>query len=449
MQYNKNFKQRNSSIQGLRSFRDTLPKKIKKIIDKKGHIYSETLNNLNPLEQYEAATKSTFTNRLPTFFHKAKSLKDHYDPIDLTPYKDFFTTKKSNGWLSGWDGISWYILTKIFPTPESILRWALDLPSTTGENVWTTALQNATQSLDTAETINDLIANLTTLQNLIKVQKNTVKDLGAFTIVTKPELEKLITGIQQEINTISQKFYKTKATTQLTSSLANTNTDILTLLMKFYNEYHANNPIYSFLSNIPGFDKNYITMMQNAANGILEGLLVIAETLFFVLYTLFTYPFIIIYLTWLLTNTPPNSSLAVSMLNNIFSIITNLAFSLQSFAGYMENDSGLNQYVPLVSAYLLGTIGLDLYGLISIPGSKNSFQEINQTLEMILDPTSVLPENCKDLIYKVTPMLANLNWHKPETGGTPQLSDTRHDFGKTPKVAVDTGEPAIFKHHPN
>ena len=45
MRYNKNFKQRNSSIQGLRSFRDTLPKKIKKIIDKKGHIYSETLNN--------------------------------------------------------------------------------------------------------------------------------------------------------------------------------------------------------------------------------------------------------------------------------------------------------------------------------------------------------------------------------------------------------------------
>ena len=45
MQSNKNFKQRISTIQGLRSFRDTLPKKIKKIIDKKGHIYSETLNN--------------------------------------------------------------------------------------------------------------------------------------------------------------------------------------------------------------------------------------------------------------------------------------------------------------------------------------------------------------------------------------------------------------------
>ena len=32
-------------VQGLRSFRDTLPKNIKKIINKKGHIYSETLNN--------------------------------------------------------------------------------------------------------------------------------------------------------------------------------------------------------------------------------------------------------------------------------------------------------------------------------------------------------------------------------------------------------------------
>ena len=45
MHSNKNFKQRSSTIQCLRSFRDTLPKKIKKIIDKKGHIYSETLNN--------------------------------------------------------------------------------------------------------------------------------------------------------------------------------------------------------------------------------------------------------------------------------------------------------------------------------------------------------------------------------------------------------------------
>ncbi|MDA9752933.1 DUF721 domain-containing protein [Candidatus Pelagibacter sp.] len=45
MQFKKYTKQRNSSFQGLRSFKDTLPKNIKKIISKKGHIYSETLNN--------------------------------------------------------------------------------------------------------------------------------------------------------------------------------------------------------------------------------------------------------------------------------------------------------------------------------------------------------------------------------------------------------------------
>ena len=45
MQYRNNIKQRNKVIQGLRSFKDTLPKNIKKIIKKKGHIYSETLNN--------------------------------------------------------------------------------------------------------------------------------------------------------------------------------------------------------------------------------------------------------------------------------------------------------------------------------------------------------------------------------------------------------------------
>ncbi|WP_440911279.1 DUF721 domain-containing protein [Candidatus Pelagibacter sp.] len=45
MQSKNNTKQRNSVIQGLRSFRDTLPKNVKKIINKKGHIYSETLNN--------------------------------------------------------------------------------------------------------------------------------------------------------------------------------------------------------------------------------------------------------------------------------------------------------------------------------------------------------------------------------------------------------------------
>mgnify|MGYP001312006339 FL=1 len=45
MQFKKYTKQRRKSIQGLRSFKDTLPKNIKKVINKKGHIYSETLNN--------------------------------------------------------------------------------------------------------------------------------------------------------------------------------------------------------------------------------------------------------------------------------------------------------------------------------------------------------------------------------------------------------------------
>ena len=45
MQFKNNTKQRNQTIQGLRSFKDTLPKNIKKIIKKKGHIFSETLNN--------------------------------------------------------------------------------------------------------------------------------------------------------------------------------------------------------------------------------------------------------------------------------------------------------------------------------------------------------------------------------------------------------------------
>ena len=45
MQYKSNSKQRYRSIQGLRSFKDTLPTKVKKILKKRGHIFSETLDN--------------------------------------------------------------------------------------------------------------------------------------------------------------------------------------------------------------------------------------------------------------------------------------------------------------------------------------------------------------------------------------------------------------------
>ena len=45
MQYKNNTKQRFSSIQGLRSLKDTLPKNIKKVINNRGQVYSEILNN--------------------------------------------------------------------------------------------------------------------------------------------------------------------------------------------------------------------------------------------------------------------------------------------------------------------------------------------------------------------------------------------------------------------
>ena len=45
MQFKSNFKQRYRSIQGLRSFKDTLPTKVRRILKKRGHIFSETLDN--------------------------------------------------------------------------------------------------------------------------------------------------------------------------------------------------------------------------------------------------------------------------------------------------------------------------------------------------------------------------------------------------------------------
>ena len=45
MNFKYNTKQRSKSIQGLRSFKDTLPNEAKRIIKKKGEIYSKTLEN--------------------------------------------------------------------------------------------------------------------------------------------------------------------------------------------------------------------------------------------------------------------------------------------------------------------------------------------------------------------------------------------------------------------
>ena len=65
MQSKNNTKQRSQFIQGLRSFKDTLPKNVKKIISKKGHIYSETLNNwkyIVGVELFNVCYPKTFKN---------------------------------------------------------------------------------------------------------------------------------------------------------------------------------------------------------------------------------------------------------------------------------------------------------------------------------------------------------------------------------------------------
>ena len=65
MSYKNNIKQRNASFQGLRSFKDTLPTSVKKIINKKGHIYSETLSNWRYIvgdELFKVCYPKTFKN---------------------------------------------------------------------------------------------------------------------------------------------------------------------------------------------------------------------------------------------------------------------------------------------------------------------------------------------------------------------------------------------------
>ena len=65
MQFKNNTKRGNVTIQGLRSFKDTLPKNIKKIINKKGHIYSETLSNWRYIagdDLFKVSYPKTFKN---------------------------------------------------------------------------------------------------------------------------------------------------------------------------------------------------------------------------------------------------------------------------------------------------------------------------------------------------------------------------------------------------
>ena len=65
MRTKNNINQRSNTVQGLRSFKDTLPKNVKKIINKKGHIYSETLSNwkyIVGIELFKFCYPKTFKN---------------------------------------------------------------------------------------------------------------------------------------------------------------------------------------------------------------------------------------------------------------------------------------------------------------------------------------------------------------------------------------------------
>ena len=65
MRIKNNISQRSNTVQGLRSFKDTLPKNVKKIINKKGHIYSETLSNwkyIVGIELFKFCYPKTFKN---------------------------------------------------------------------------------------------------------------------------------------------------------------------------------------------------------------------------------------------------------------------------------------------------------------------------------------------------------------------------------------------------
>ena len=65
MRYKRNTRQRNKSIQGLRSFKDTLPKKIRETFLKKGDLYSKITQNWKLIvgkELYNACSPKSFKN---------------------------------------------------------------------------------------------------------------------------------------------------------------------------------------------------------------------------------------------------------------------------------------------------------------------------------------------------------------------------------------------------
>ena len=101
MEFKNNTKHRSRTIQGLRSFKNTLPKNVKKIIGKKGHIYSETLDNWRYIvgdELFKVCFPKSFknSNRLSPSYLSIMVKRGH--EVDLE-YSKTSILKKLNSYL--------------------------------------------------------------------------------------------------------------------------------------------------------------------------------------------------------------------------------------------------------------------------------------------------------------------------------------------------------------
>ena len=101
MNFKHNTKQRNKTIQGLRSFKDTLPQEAKRILNKKGQIYSETLDNWRYIvgdELFKVCFPKSFknSNRLSPSYLSIMVKRGH--EVDLE-YSKKSILKKLNSYL--------------------------------------------------------------------------------------------------------------------------------------------------------------------------------------------------------------------------------------------------------------------------------------------------------------------------------------------------------------
>ena len=99
MEFKHNTKQRTKTIQGLRSFKATLPKNLKKILNKKGHIYSKTLENWRYIvgnELFEVCYPKSFknSNRLGTSCLNIMVKRGH--EVDVEYSKKLIIDKMNN-----------------------------------------------------------------------------------------------------------------------------------------------------------------------------------------------------------------------------------------------------------------------------------------------------------------------------------------------------------------